>query len=126
MNSLEERLDCATTLLREVFTVCRAKSNTPTSDWHELRRKISEFIRNEKPDVEPYKTTKYVTKYRDERPYNSIAAEVASLKRENAKLKTFVATYQKREYDISRVLKSSLINRYKKETSVESSSEVGE
>lgn len=95
-------------LLREVFTICRAKSNIPLDEWKSLKKEIESFLNGYLPDVSLYKKVRFVTKYKDERPYNNIIAENIALQREIENLKIHIRIYQQREADIYKVLRRSL------------------
>lgn len=100
-------------LLRQVITICRAKSSIPNHDWHQLKAKIEAWMNNENPNIEPYREIRFATKYRDERASNNIIAESVQLKKDIARLKSFVSVYQKREADMISVLRGSVTNQYK-------------
>ena len=101
-------------LLREVFTVCRAKSNVPLGDWKKLKGEIESYLNGYLPDVSHYRKARFITKYKDERPFNNVVAENKSLLEELARVKGHLKVYQQREADIYKVLKRSINNDFNK------------
>lgn len=108
-----EKIDCANILLREVFTVCRAKSNVPLKDWKELQDKIGAFLKEEMPDVEAYKHQKIVVQYRNEKAHNDLIRQLEVANTEIKRLEEYVGVYQRREMEMRRVLNGNLYNQYK-------------
>lgn len=105
------RMNTSETLLKEVLSTCRGKSNVLIEDWKKLRRTIEDHLNGLEPDVELYRDKRYV----HVKKFIGRKSELESIAKESrAKLKKaqeLIKIYQAREADIMRVLRSNISKR---------------